>query len=73
MDAATADLQLETWSTKEDIGQPVTLELRATVAMMRSYDPSLDTVSILVKVIQSTPQHLLILLILKFGWQYSCH
>ena len=51
MVAATADLPLETWSTKEDIGQLVTLELCATVAMMRSYDPSLDNVSILVQVV----------------------
>ena len=56
MVAATADLPLETWSTLEDIGQLVTLELTATVAMTTFEKPSLDTVSIMMKVVPSTPQ-----------------
>ena len=75
MVAATAELPLGTWSTGEDTGQLVTLELPATVAMSNSEEPSLDTVSILMLMVvmvlvPSTPHNLLII---RFGWQYSCH
>ena len=58
MVAATAELPLETWSTwpGEDTGKLVTLEVSASVALTNSEEPSLDTVSFLVRVGTSTSQ-----------------